>query len=120
MIGLAGCNQTSENPDPVGVVDANPEDYPYLQEQLFQLIVSESREPFAALHRIDYEKGQVTVAIEYQRDAQDDIRWAVKTLSGDIQVDLQGTMQASLPLAALLDLAQHPRVNFIRVPVRVR
>jgi len=123
MLGflLAGCGQKpANNPDPIGQIDVNAEDYPYLQEQLFQLAVSEKREPFAALHRIDYEAGEVIVAIEYSRDAQEDIRWAVQALSGEIQVDLEGTMQARLTLNAMLELARHPRINFVRAPVRVR
>ncbi len=123
MLGilLAGCDQTpANNPNPIGNIDASPEDYPYLQEQLFQLATSDNREPFAALHRIDYETGEVTVVIEYARDAQEDIRWAVQALNGEIQVDLEGTMQTRLTLQAMMSLAQHPRINFVRVPVRVR
>lgn len=117
---LWGCGppkgQVGRQPPP------KPEDYPKLSAQLFELATAEKPSEYAARHPdLKYKDGLVQVVIEVQGpEWVEDLKWAVESLGGQLETSYETLVQARVPLEALLKLAKHPRVNYIRPPVRPR
>jgi len=107
------------HPEPT--VTLNPGDYPKLQEQLVGLIGAADPAAFAKENGFeqDFKDGKVAVVIEaMDADALEELRWAVEALDGKVETDYENQLQALVPLKALLKLATHPYIEFIRLPVR--
>lgn len=110
-------------PQPEPPVALNPDDYPKLQERLVLLISASDPATFAKEHGFekDFQDGKVVVVIEAtSADALEELRWAVEALDGTVEADYENQLQALVPLKALLKLATHPHIEFIRLPVRPR
>ncbi len=106
-------------PEPTGVL--NPDDYPKLQERLVGLIGATDPKAFAKENGFeqDFKDGKVVVVIEAtSAEALEELRWAVEALDGTVETDYENQLQALVPLKALLKLATHPHIEFIRLPVR--
>lgn len=102
-------------------VALNPDDYPKLQERLVGLIGAGDPQAFAKENGFeqDFKDGKVTVVIEAtDAEALEELRWAVEALDGIVETDYENQLQALVPLKALLKLATHPYIEFIRLPVR--
>jgi len=112
---------TYTKPEPS--VTITPDDYPKLQERLVFLISAPDPAAFAKEHGFeqDFKDGKVTVVIEAtDAEALEELRWAVEALDGTVETDYENQLQALVPLKALLKLAKHPHIEFIRLPVRPR
>ncbi len=99
----------------------NPADYPKLEERILGLIAAPDPAVFAREHGLDkdYKDGKVVVVIEAQSlESLDGLRWALEALEGRLESEFALSLQARLPLAAVLKLAKHPHVEFIRLPAR--
>ncbi|MBI1741958.1 hypothetical protein HYR54_02700 [Candidatus Acetothermia bacterium] len=95
------------------------EDFPKLQKQLFELATSEKPEEYLKRSNIEYKDGRVQIVIEASgAEWTDDVTWAVEALKGRVETKVDSLIQASVPTDALLKLAGHPRVVFIRLPAR--
>lgn len=104
-------------------VALNPDDYPKLQERLVLLIAAKDPAMFAKEYGFeqDFKDGKVTVVIEATNtEALEELRWAVEALDGTVETDYENQLQALVPLKALLKLAKHPHIEFIRLPMRPR
>lgn len=104
-------------------VALNPDDYPKLQERLVGLIGATDPKTFAKENGFeqDFKDGKVVVVIEATDvEALEELRWAVEALDGIVETDYENQLQALVPLKALLKLANHPHIEFIRLPVRPR
>lgn len=111
------------SPPSAPTVALNPDDYPKLQERLVLLISAADPAAFAKEHGFekDFHDGKVTVVIEAtSSEFLEELRWAVEALDGTIETDYENQLQALVPLKALLKLATHPHIEFIRLPVRPR
>ncbi|MCX8102927.1 MAG: hypothetical protein N3E42_00575 [Candidatus Bipolaricaulota bacterium] len=112
---------TYTKPEPP--VTLNPDDYPKLQEHLVSLVSAADPAAFAKEHGFeqDFKDGKVVVVIEATHvEALEELRWAVEALDGTVETDYENQLQALVPLKALLKLAKHPHIEFIRLPVRPR
>lgn len=112
---------TYTKPEPS--VTINPDDYPKLQERLVFLVSAPDPAAFAKENGFeqDFKDGKVTVVIEAtDAEAIEELRWAVEALDGTVETDYENQLQALVPLKALLKLAKHPHIEFIRLPVRPR
>lgn len=101
----------------------NPEDYPKLQESLVGLVEAADPAAFAKEHGFaeDFKDGLVRVTIEMKsRDYRDEICWAIEALDGKLGSDYENLQDAYLPPLALLKLAKHPHIEYIRLPVRAK
>jgi hypothetical protein len=102
-------------------VTLNPDDYPKLQERLVFLIAAADPAAFAKENGFDQDlkDGKVVVVIEASSpEALEELRWAVEALDGTVETDYENHVQALVPIKALLKLAKHPHIEFIRLPVR--
>lgn len=98
-----------------------PEDYPKLEERILDLVAAPDPAVFAKEHGLDkdYKDGKVVVVIEAQsRESLEGLRWAIEAFEGRLESEFELSLQARLPLAAVLKLAQHPHIEFIRLPAR--
>lgn len=98
-----------------------PEDYPKLDERLLDLIAAPNPATYAQDHGLekDYKDGKVVVVIEAQSlEFLEELRWAIEALEGKLETEHELSLQARLPLMALLKLAGHPHIQFIRLPAR--
>ncbi len=110
---------TISQPEPT--VTLNPDDYPKLQERLVGLIGAPDPATFAKENGFeqDFKDGKVVVVIEaINPEALEELRWAIEALDGTVETDYENQLQALVPLKALLKLAKHPHIDFIRLPVR--
>lgn len=99
----------------------NPDDYPKLQERLILLISAPDPVLFAKEYGFeqDVKDGKVVVVIEaVGPEALEELRWAVEALDGTVEADYENQLQALVPIKALLKLAKHPHIEFIRLPLR--
>ncbi|MCL6642832.1 MAG: hypothetical protein K6T71_05875 [Candidatus Bipolaricaulota bacterium] len=106
---------------PEPTVTINPDDYPKLQERLAELVGAPDPRTFAKEHGFeqDLQDGKVRVVIEAtDPEALEELRWAVEALDGTVETDYENQLQGLLPIKALLKLARHPHIEFIRLPVR--
>ena len=106
---------------PEPTVTINPEDYPKLQDRLAELVGAADPKVFAKEHGFeqDLHDGKVRIVIEATGpEALEELRWAVEALDGTVETDYEHQLQALLPIKALLKLATHPHIEFIRLPVR--
>lgn len=106
---------------PEPTVTLNPDDYPKLQERLVGLIGAADPKAFAKENGFDqdFKDGKVVVVIEAtSAEAIEELRWAVEALDGTVETDYENQLQALVPIKALLKLATHPHIEFIRLPVR--
>lgn len=112
---------TYTKPEPS--VTITPDDYPKLQERLVFLISAPDPAAFAKENGFeqDFKDSKVRVVLE-ATDAEvlEELRWAVEALDGTVETDYENQLQALVPLKALLKLAKHPHIEFIRLPVRPR
>ncbi len=102
-------------------VALNPDDYPKLQERLVLLISAADPAAFAKEHGFeqDFKDGKIVVVIEAtSSEFLEELRWAVEALDGKVETDYENQLQALVPIKALLKLAKHPHIEFIRLPVR--
>nr|BAL52398.1 hypothetical protein HGMM_F01C04C18 [uncultured Acetothermia bacterium]BAL54923.1 hypothetical protein HGMM_F21E10C29 [uncultured Acetothermia bacterium]BAL60059.1 hypothetical protein HGMM_OP4C695 [Candidatus Acetothermum autotrophicum] len=110
---------TYNQPEPP--VTLNPQDYPKLQERLVELIGASDPAAFAKEHGFeqDFKDGKIVVVIEAtSSEFLEELRWAVEALDGKVETDYENQLQALVPIKALLKLAKHPHIEFIRLPVR--
>lgn len=108
-------------PQPEPTMTLNPDDYPKLQERLVLLISATDPAAFAKENGFeqDFKDGKVVVVIEATTaEALEELRWAIEALDGTVETDYENQLQALVPLKALLKLAKHPHIDFIRLPVR--
>ena len=106
---------------PEPTVTLNPDNYPKLQERLVGLIGAADPVAFAKESGFeqDVKDGKVVVVIEASSpEAIEELRWAVEALDGTVETDYENQLQALVPIKALLKLATHPHIEFIRLPVR--
>ena len=120
LLGLSGCGPGEERPSKEAQVPPpKPEDYPKLARSLFELATSQRPDQLAERAQLTLKDGSVQVVLELQGpEWAEDIRWAVEALGGSVQIQAGTSVQAWVPVKALLKLAQHPRVVYIRPPVR--
>jgi acylphosphatase len=106
---------------PEPTVTINPDDYPKLQDRLAELVGAADPKAFAKEHGFeqDLQDGKVRIVIEATNpEALEELRWAVEALDGTVETDYEDQLQALVPIKALLKLATHPHIEFIRLPVR--
>jgi len=116
----AGCDSPSQ-PEPPSNPNANAkaEDYPKVTQTLFELAVSAAPAKLSPALGAEYEEGSVTIVIDYRDpEAEADLIWAVEALGGHIQAQATGVLQVRVPLTAVLVLSTHPRLDYVRLPVR--
>jgi len=100
-------------------VDVDPKDYPALQSKLISLVEARDRTQQAQALQLGYEDGLVQIVIDTEdAAASDDLAWAVEALDGRVEVKVDNLIQAWVPVDALLKLARHPRVLYVRTPVK--
>lgn len=100
----------------------NPNDYPRLQERLVGLVAAADPAAFAKENGLDkdFKDGKVVIVIEATSiETLEELRWAVEVLGGKVETDYDNLLQALVPLDALLKLATHPHIEYIRSPHRV-
>lgn len=120
-IAMAPRPSSSPISQPEPTVTLNPDDYPKLQERLVGLIVATDPAKFAKENGFeqDVQGGKVVVVIEaINSEALEELRWAIEALEGKVETDYENQLQALVPIKALLKLATHPHIEFIRLPVR--
>lgn len=110
-------------PEPTPSVGLNPDDYPKLNERLVGLVAAADPAAFAKENGFekDFQDGKVVVVIEaLAPEALEELRWAVEALEGTVETDYESEaqLQALLPIEALLKLATHPHIHYIRLPNR--
>jgi hypothetical protein len=116
---LSGCGPRENQAPPASGSPPKREDYPKLQTMLFELVVADKREQLAQQAQLDYQEGRVRIVIEAQGGEWiDDLKWAVTALEGQVETAVEHFLQASVPVPALLKLATHPHVAYIRAPVK--
>ncbi len=113
----------ANEPGPMPSVVLNPDDYPKLQERLVGLVSAPDPAVFAKENGFekDFQDGKVVVVIEaLGPEALEELRWAVEALEGAVETDYESEaqLQALLPIEALLKLATHPHIQYIRLPNR--
>ncbi|MCS7197169.1 MAG: hypothetical protein NZ930_00520 [Candidatus Bipolaricaulota bacterium] len=124
IIGALWYISTRPSPTPSPAeprVILNPDDYPRLQERLVLLISAPDPALFSKEHGFeqDVKDGKVVVVIEaVSPEALEELRWAVEALDGTVEADYENQLQALVPIKALLKLAKHPHIEFIRLPLR--
>lgn len=119
-LGLNACNgPTSTDQTHNTPVDVDPQDYPALQSKLISLVTAQDRAQQAGALKLGYEDGRVQIVIDSEdAAAADDLAQVVEALEGRIEAKTGNLIQAWVPVDALLKLARHPRVLFIRTPVK--
>ncbi len=121
-IAMAPRPSSSPISQPEPTMTLNPDDYPKLQERLVGLIVAPDPAKFAKENGFeqDLQDGKVVVVIEaINSEALEELRWAIEeALEGRVETDYENQLQALVPIKALLKLATHPHIEFIRLPVR--
>ena len=117
---VGGCNsEQSQLKSSQQTPSPKLEDFPKLQKQLFELATSEKPEEYLKRSNIEYKDGRVQIVIEASgAEWTEDMTWAVEALQGRVETKVDSLIQASVPADALLKLANHPRVVFIRLPAR--
>jgi hypothetical protein len=122
LIFISGCDTATNNSSSTQTVerpDVNAADYPKLHPSLIELITIETPDKLANALGADYAEGMVTVIIEFRDlDVQPDLEWAVNALGGEVQTSVSGMLQARMKLDSLLDIATHPRLEYVRIPVK--
>ena len=120
LLFVSGCNSPqNQGKSPQAVSSAQIEDFPKLQKQLFELATSEKTEEYVKRSNIEYKDGRVQIVIEVSgTEWIEDVVWAIDALDGQIETKLDTLVQARVSPDALLKLAKHPRVIFIRLPAR--
>ena len=106
---------------PKASLELDPQDYPKLQERLVGLVSAADPAAFAKENGFekDFQDGKVVVVIEAAgQEALEELRWAVEALGGRVEGDYEAQLQVLLPLEALLKLATHPHIEYIRLPNR--
>jgi len=90
-----------------------------LQRRLAELAHADNPEAYASRHDLTYENGKVQVVVELGDQADKaTFNWAVGALDGQVETSYETRVQVRVPRSALMKLAQHPHVTFIRAPVR--
>ena len=125
LLALSGCQSPEPETTSTSQADAPPparEDYPALQGQLFELATDQGTNAASGSRaNLTVENNQVRVVLEAsEAQSTDVLRWAVEALHGRVETTHENLVQAWVPVDALLTLAEHPRVAFIRAPVRPR
>jgi len=118
---LTGCNSNSQQKQekPAQRPVLKIEDFPKLQKQLFELASAEKPEEYAKRANIELKDGRVQVVLEIAgAEWADDILWAIEATGGRVETKYENLIQASVPIEALLALAKHPRVIYLRLPAR--
>ncbi len=106
---------------PKASLELDPQDYPKLQERLVGLVSAADPAAFAKENGFekDFQDGKVVVVIEaLGPEALEELRWAVEALDGRVETDYEAQLQALVPIEALLKLATHPHIQYIRLPNR--
>ncbi len=110
---------TTEQPRPEQPEAEQPEPEARLQDRLEGLAEADDPEAYASQHDLTYEDGMVQVVVELGDQAdQATFSWAVGALDGEVETSYQARFQVRVPRSALMKLARHPHVAFIRAPVR--
>ena len=92
-----------------------------LQNRLAELARADDPEAYARRHDLTYEDGLVQVVVEIGDQADmAAFNWAVEALEGRVETSYETRVQVRVPRTALMTLAGHPHVEFIRAPVRPR
>lgn len=120
LFALTGCGRGGQEPaSPREALD--PKAYPALQAALVSLYNAPDRVAQAQLLGASLRDGAVQIVIDVE-DASwaKDLSWAVTALGGTVEFEVDNLIQAWLAIDALPTLARHPRVLFVRLPVRPR
>ncbi|MFB6285388.1 MAG: hypothetical protein ABEK03_02255 [Candidatus Bipolaricaulia bacterium] len=100
---------TSDQPDPAA----------RLQDRLEGLTQADDPQAYASQHNLTYENGKVQVVVKLGDQADKaTFNWAVSALGGQVETSYEARVQVRVPRSALMKLARHPHVTFIRAPVR--
>jgi hypothetical protein len=98
-----------------------PDEYAKLDSRLYNLAVAKNPEAYAQSADLTYKDSLVLVVIDVEdQEWVGDLKWAVEALGGHLGTGYENLIQARVPVTALLKLAKHPRVVFMRPPVRTR
>ncbi|MBI1742225.1 hypothetical protein HYR54_04065 [Candidatus Acetothermia bacterium] len=98
---------------------AKREDYPKLAGQLFELATAQKPGEYAKDFDLTYKDGLVQIVLEARgTEWVQDLEWAVEAVAGQVEMKVENLVQARVPIEALLKLARHPRVIYIRPPVK--
>lgn len=73
---------------------------------------------FAQQRNIDFIDNLVTVTIEAAPGELDNACVAAAALGADIEASYENLVRVSVPVSALIDLAEDPAVRFVRLPLR--
>ncbi len=112
-------NSCSQREDQTLGPPPKPEDFPKLEARLFALAIAEKPEAYAQRFGLELKEGRVLVVLELAGPQwQEDLAWAVEALGGRVEASSEDLLQARVPPKVLLTLSQHPRVSYIRPPVR--
>jgi hypothetical protein len=108
---------------PPAARELDPEDYPKLNERLVGLASATDPAAFAKENGFerDFQDGKVVVVIEaLDKEYFEGLRWAVEVLEGTVETDYEpeAQLQVLIPIEALLKLATHPHIQYIRLPNR--
>lgn len=104
---------TAEEPSSEAEPDAK------LQNRLAELAQADDPQAYASRHDLTYENGKVQVVVELGDQADKaTFNWAVGALDGQVETSYESRVQVRVPRSALMKLARHPHVTFIRAPVR--
>ncbi len=117
---LSGCQQAAEETTPdTEETTLRREDYPKLESQLFDLATAADPAAYADRHNLTYEAGKAQATLVL-RDPQwtGDLKWAVRALDGEVAMSSAQFIEVRVPIPALLDLAQHPRIQAVRGPMQ--
>ena len=122
-LGIGGCSPGEERPkgeaQPPPTPALRPEDYPKLARSLFELATAPQPEKLSEQANVVFQDGLVQVVLELESpDWTEDLQWAIEALGGRVQTHAETLVQAWVPVEALLKLATHPRVVYIRPPMR--
>jgi len=116
---VGGCRPREGSNDGEAQPPPKPEDYPKLARSLFELATSAQPKTMAERTNVVLKDGLVQVVLElHGSEWAEDLEWAIKALGGRVELHTGTLVQAWVPVEALLKLAKHPRVVYIRPPVR--
>lgn len=121
LLVLGGCDQSRVEEQQTKGPPLKQEDYPKLAAALFELAAAKEPDQYAERTGLTFNDGLVQVVIEVRGpEWVEDLKWAVEALGGRSEISHEASIQASVPIDALLKLAKHPRITYIRPPVRPR
>jgi hypothetical protein len=92
-----------------------------LARPLFDLVTAPQPDKFteSSPYELIVKDGFVVIVIEAAGpEWTGDLGWAVEALGGKVEVSIDSTIQANVPISAVLALAKHPRSNFVRLPIK--